>query len=121
MSSLITALAKAARRWYDPDPQKFRTDAVKATLEAPNQFTEQAVAFAIGQQMSEVTESALSDWIRGRTPVQSHKIGGNQCRECAICRAARSLGSSSLRALIYRCTVQKVPLPPACICGKYTG
>ncbi len=75
MISLIIALAKAALRWCDSGPQQFRADAVKATLAAPNQFTEQAVAFAIDQQMSEVTESALSDWIRGRAPVQSHKIG----------------------------------------------
>ena len=75
MNPRFTALSRAAYRWCDPDQWQVRMDAVRATLGAPNQFTEQAMAFGIDQQMSEITESALCDWVRGRRPRESHKVG----------------------------------------------
>ena len=39
---------------------------MKKTLTAPNTFSEEAIEFAIDQQMDGVTEAALSDWIGHR-------------------------------------------------------
>ena len=74
MNSLITALSKAAHMWSDPS-QPCRREAVQATLTASNSFTEEALEFAIDQQMSEVTESALINWIGGRSPKHVHQVG----------------------------------------------
>jgi len=75
MKSVVTALSESARGWCESDSHLFRLNAVQATLEAPNQFTEEALAFAIDQQMSEVTESALYEWIQGRSPKKTCTVG----------------------------------------------
>ncbi|MCY4159185.1 MAG: hypothetical protein OXE92_09515 [Bacteroidetes bacterium] len=76
MNSLIAALSKVAHGWCESGSQQSRVDdAVRATLEAPNQFTYEAMAFAIDQQMSEITESALHEWIQGRRPKKPHIVG----------------------------------------------
>lgn len=74
MNTLVAALSKVAHVWSDPS-QPYRREAVQATLTASNSFTEEALEFAIDQQMSELTESALTNWIGGRRPKQVHQVG----------------------------------------------
>ncbi len=74
MNTLVAALSQAAHMWSDPR-QPCRRKAVQATLTASNSFTEAALGFAIDQQMSEVTESALMSWIGGRRPKHIYQVG----------------------------------------------
>jgi hypothetical protein len=67
------AVAQAAANWQDPDYER-RAEAVAKTLDAPNRFTEQAVAFAINQQMRLLTPDALRTWIDGRRAPTSRRI-----------------------------------------------
>jgi len=59
--TVIEAVTAAASNWQDPDHPP-RAEAVSATLEASNRFTEPAIAFAINQQMAELSASALQEW-----------------------------------------------------------
>lgn len=72
---LIASIARAGRRWRDPEYEP-RRDAVAATLELENRFTEEALAFAINQQMSELEERALSEWLPTREPAASDRTVG---------------------------------------------
>ena len=56
------AIARVAERWRDPEYAP-RAAAVEESLAAPNRFTEEALAFAINQQMALVTEEALDVWL----------------------------------------------------------
>ena len=62
---LIRAVAAAADAWIHPD-YDHRKVAVEETLQAPNACTEEAVTFAVNQQMSLLTEGALEEWIGTR-------------------------------------------------------
>lgn len=55
-------LAAVAEDWKDPE-HPARREAAKHTLRAPNRFTEEAVAFAVNQQMELVTEAGLAAWL----------------------------------------------------------
>ena len=55
-------LLAVAARWRDPGYEP-RAEAVAATLEAPNRFTDEAVAFAVNQRMAAVTPDALAAWL----------------------------------------------------------
>ena len=70
----IKAIAEAAAAWQDLDYPP-RAEAVRVTLEAENTFTEEAVAFAINQQMALLTPEALAAWIQGRTSAQARTVG----------------------------------------------
>ena len=70
----IQAIAAAAADWQDPEYPP-RAEAVSATLEAPNRFTEQALAFAINQQMAELTPEALRGWVGGTWADMARTIG----------------------------------------------
>src|SRR5690625_2992718 len=59
---LRRTLALVAERWRDPDYEP-RAAAVEETLAAPNRFTEEALAFAVNQQMALVTPDALDVWL----------------------------------------------------------
>ncbi|MDX1545486.1 MAG: acyl-CoA reductase [Rhodothermales bacterium] len=59
------AVVRAARAWRDPAYPP-RAEAVARTLEAPNRFTEEALAFAINQQMNLLRPRALQAWVDGR-------------------------------------------------------
>ncbi len=74
MKPLSTAIAEAAHLWCNSEDHPYKLDAVEATLTAPNQFTSEALEFAIDQQMSQITESTLRDWIRGRLPRKNHRV-----------------------------------------------
>lgn len=72
--SLIQAISKAAAAWRDPDYPS-RTEAVRATLRQENTFTEEAVAFAVNQQMALLKPRALMAWTEGRTSAASLAVG----------------------------------------------
>lgn len=60
-ADLIAALAAAAEAWREPDHPR-RAGAAAATLAEDNAFTEEAIAFAVNQQMSVLTAEALRAW-----------------------------------------------------------
>lgn len=62
MVEVHRAIAAAARLWQDPE-HPARRKAVRLTLGESNRFTEGALAFAINQQMSLLTEDALQTWL----------------------------------------------------------
>lgn len=62
---LIEALAQTARRWRDPD-HPARAEAVARTLGVDNRFTTEAIAFALNQQLHQLTPAALHRWHGGR-------------------------------------------------------
>ena len=72
--ALAEAIATVATRWLDPAyPQ--RRAVVEDTLVLENRFTEEAVAFAINQQMSLLTRDALLAWIAGRQVKEWKAVG----------------------------------------------
>jgi hypothetical protein len=73
-SALIDAVAQTAAAWRDPD-HPARTEAVAATLEAPNRFTEPAIAFAINQQMDQLDAEALHAWSGGHWTETPRTVG----------------------------------------------
>ncbi|NBC18665.1 MAG: hypothetical protein GVY18_15280 [Bacteroidetes bacterium] len=68
------AIAQAAARWRDPEHPP-RAEAVAATLEADNRWTEEALAFAINQKMAALTEEALDAWIGEQTAARPRTVG----------------------------------------------
>ena len=68
------AAAAAARAWREPEYES-RAIAVEETLQAPNAFTEEAVAFAVNQQMALLSEEALNAWIGGRSAARPCTAG----------------------------------------------
>jgi len=70
----IEAVAEAAAAWREPDHPP-RAQAVEATLDAPNRFTEQAITFAINQQMDQLTPDALADWVGGHWAGTPQAVG----------------------------------------------
>lgn len=71
---LATALATCAARWSDPD-YSVRALAAEQSVSGDNRFTEEAVAFAINQQMSLVTIDALRAWMPDTEPTVPRKVG----------------------------------------------
>ena len=71
---LIQAVARAAAAWRDPEHPP-RAKAAKATLQRENAFTEEAVAFAVNQQMALLKPQALAAWVGGRTSEVSLAVG----------------------------------------------
>jgi hypothetical protein len=74
MAEIIRALESAAIRWSDPQ-YPARAAAIESTLACENRFTLEAIAFAIDQQMAQVRESVLRDWIRGRRTGSERTVG----------------------------------------------
>ncbi|MEM7348999.1 MAG: hypothetical protein AAF485_32625 [Chloroflexota bacterium] len=73
-SNLIQAIAAVAARWLDPSyPQ--RQSVVEDTLVLENRFTEEALAFAINQQMALLTEPALHNWLNNRKLADPLTVG----------------------------------------------
>lgn len=60
----IAAIADTARDWQDPDYEP-RATAVEVTLEAPNRYTEEGLAFALNHRMQQFNPKALRMWIGG--------------------------------------------------------
>lgn len=65
---ILASIARTAGRWRDPD-HPGRRRAVAETLELENRFTEEAIAFAVNQQMHVMREEALRDWLGGAVAV----------------------------------------------------
>ena len=72
--ALLQAIATAAAAWQDPE-HPLRAEAAEATLQQENTFTEEAIAFAINQQMAQLTPQALTAWIGGRTSARPLAVG----------------------------------------------
>lgn len=70
----INAIVDAANDWSDPDYPR-RAEAVEATLGAENSFTEEALAFAVNQQMSLLIADDLRSWIGGRRAERAMDMG----------------------------------------------
>ena len=66
-TALFKALEEAACAWQDPDYGPRKT-AEERTLSAPNRFTEEALVFAINQQMNLITRESLESWIPNPAP-----------------------------------------------------
>ncbi len=75
MNSLFAALSHAAQLWNTPNAYQLRDDAVEATLSCPNQFTIEALRYAIDQQMGAISEFAIIDWLRDHTPKRKQRVG----------------------------------------------
>ncbi|MFP4228954.1 MAG: hypothetical protein ACLFTE_09020 [Salinivenus sp.] len=58
----LNALANVAARWRDPEYGP-RAHAVDATLEAPNRWTEEALAHVLNRRMQSITVDALDTWL----------------------------------------------------------
>lgn len=61
-SLYITALVETAEAWSALD-YNIRREAELLSLDAQNRFTEEALVFAINQQMSQLTADGLKSWI----------------------------------------------------------
>lgn len=73
-NAVIEAVSDAAAVWQDPEHAP-RTEAVEKTLAASNTFTEEAVAFAVNQQMSLLQPAALAAWVGGRQAATPRRVG----------------------------------------------
>lgn len=74
MDKLIDTLVTTAERWQEPGHGP-RARAIEASLACDNRFTVEAIAFAIDQQMSEVTRAVLVDWVEGRRTGSPSDVG----------------------------------------------
>jgi Acyl-CoA reductase (LuxC) len=63
--ALIEAVGEQAALWSDPAFPD-RAQAVERTLLLDNTFTEEAIAFAVNQQVALATPEGLREWLRGR-------------------------------------------------------
>lgn len=71
---LIEGIAAVAAKWRDPAYER-RSRAVWKTLDAENVFTEEALAFAVNQQMALATADRIEAWIAGRSAPRRRTVG----------------------------------------------
>jgi hypothetical protein len=69
----LEAVARAARAWRDPE-HSARADAAERTLDAPNRFTEEALAFAVNAAMHRLTPERLRDWMGERPGAEKERM-----------------------------------------------
>ena len=74
LTETIKGIASVARSWLDVDYPS-RVKAIEATLSAPNRFTEEAIHFAVNQQMHQLTEKNMSTWLGSRQPAEASIVG----------------------------------------------
>ena len=67
------AIAEAAEAWSDPE-YPLRIEAVTRALEASNKFTQEAVAFAVNQHMSQLQLSKLNRWLQEKLAASPQKV-----------------------------------------------
>lgn len=72
--ALASAIEGAAELWKDP-AYPAREQAVADTLLLENRFTEQALAFAINQQMALLVKEDLLKWVAGRVLTEPRTVG----------------------------------------------
>ena len=73
-ASRLRALADTAARWRDPEYEP-RAAAVEATLDAPNRWTEEALAHVLNRRMQSITTDALEEWLGGRASDTDKTVG----------------------------------------------
>ena len=71
---LLDAIVRTGADWADPD-HPARAEAVRRTLGLENRFTEEALAFAINQQMQAISGGRLEAWVNGRKAAQKRVVG----------------------------------------------
>lgn len=70
----IEPIAETAEAWRDPDYEP-RAEAVEATLEADNRYTDEGLAFALNHRMHQLTADRLRSWTGGRTASRRLDVG----------------------------------------------
>ncbi|NND70047.1 MAG: hypothetical protein HKN43_00550 [Rhodothermales bacterium] len=70
----IAALDATARKWIDVEYPP-RVQAMNATLALDNNFTPEAIHFAVNQQMNQITSSNLESWLSGRSVDRDVSVG----------------------------------------------
>ena len=109
----IRAITDAAAAWRDP-AYPAREAAVKATLEAPNRFTEEGLAFALNHLTHLLRPGLLRDLLGDGTASESRTVG-------VVCPANVPLGglSDMLAAFLlgHRVVVSTAPASPAILPG----
>ena len=73
-AALVEAVIQAATEWQELE-NPARKEASERTLTADNRFTEEALVFAINQQMSLLTRPAIDRWLGGRFCVKAREVG----------------------------------------------
>lgn len=113
----IEAVAEVAEAWSDPDLPA-RAEAVEVTLEAPNRFTEEGLAFALNHRMHQLRPEMLRGWVGGRTAREVRNVG-------VLCADAPPLDGLAevLAALLlgHRVVVSLSPASPALLSGFLTS
>lgn len=79
----IETVAEAAAAWQDPDYEP-RAEAVEATLEADNRYTEEGLAFALNHRMHQLSADRLRAWIGDLAESEPRDVG-------VVCAAAPPL------------------------------
>lgn len=74
LSRLIDGLVRIASTWKDLEYGP-RVNAIERTMESPNRFTYEAITFAINQQMSLLSKSALQNWAGERRSKSKSTVG----------------------------------------------
>ena len=70
----IEAVAEVAEDWQDPDYGR-REDAVQATLEAGNRYTEEGLAFALNHRVHQLSAAHIRAWVGDRTASERVNVG----------------------------------------------
>lgn len=73
-AQLIQAVVQTGEAWRDPDHPS-RKEAVRETVKASDSFTEEAVHFAVNQQMALLSADALTKWAPAKLPAASRTVG----------------------------------------------
>jgi hypothetical protein len=102
-ASRLRALADTAARWRDPEYGP-RAAAVEATLDAPNRWTEEALAHILNRRMQSITTEALEEWLDGQVPNSERTVGvlfgsAGPLDGFRMVLAAWGLGASTVAAL----------------------
>jgi hypothetical protein len=103
VSERLEAVARAARDWRDPEHPP-RADAVERTLDAPNRFTEKALAFAVNAAAHGLTPDRLRDWMGDRQAAQARTVAVAPAGETPLSglRAVLAVGLAGHRCRLVR-------------------
>lgn len=71
---MIEAIVEVATSWLE-ETAPLRDEAIELTLKEDNRFTEEAVVFAVNQQMSLLRSAAIHDWINPYESASKSMVG----------------------------------------------